>query len=71
MPKLWTKCNLQIQAVIEATVGRHGDLQGIAGRAIPEIEGCLCRSMRTTWSGPKLSSGQVSSHNLDFEPDTR
>lgn len=39
MTKLWAKRDMQIQAVIEATVGMHGDLQGIAGRAIPEIEG--------------------------------
>jgi len=39
MTKLWAKRDMQIQGVIEATVGMHGDLQGIAGRAIPEIDG--------------------------------
>ena len=28
---------MQIQGVIESTVGMYGDLQGIAGRALPEI----------------------------------
>jgi len=28
----------QIDLVIASTVGMHGDLQGIAGRAMPEIE---------------------------------
>jgi hypothetical protein len=30
---------MQIQGVIEATVGMYGDLQGIAGSALQEIEG--------------------------------
>jgi Uncharacterized protein conserved in bacteria (DUF2130). len=29
----------QIHGVIESTVGMYGDLQGIAGQAIQEIEG--------------------------------
>jgi len=37
--RMWAKRDMQIQSIIEATVGMHGDLQGIAGRAIPEIEG--------------------------------
>lgn len=28
----------QIEGVIESTIGMYGDLQGIAGRAIQEIE---------------------------------
>lgn len=39
MTRLWAKREAQIQAVIESTVGMYGDLQGIAGRALPEIEG--------------------------------
>jgi hypothetical protein len=33
------KREAQIQGVIESTVGMYGDLQGIAGRALQEIEG--------------------------------
>lgn len=39
MTRLWAKRESQIQNVIESTVGMYGDLQGIAGRAIQEIEG--------------------------------
>lgn len=37
--RLWAKREAQIQGVIESTVGMYGDLQGIAGRALQEIEG--------------------------------
>ena len=39
MTRLWAKRELQIQGVITSTVGMYGDLQGIAGRALKEIEG--------------------------------
>lgn len=39
MTRLWAKRDAQIQGVIESTVGMYGDLQGIAGRALKEIEG--------------------------------
>jgi hypothetical protein len=37
--RLWAKRETQIQGVIDATVGMYGDLQGIAGKAIQEIDG--------------------------------
>jgi hypothetical protein len=39
MTRLWARREAQIQGVIESTVGMYGDLQGIAGRALAEIEG--------------------------------
>ena len=39
MTKLWAKREAQITAVIEATAGMYGDLQGIAGKGLQEIEG--------------------------------
>ncbi len=39
MTRLWAKRETQIQGVIESTVGMYGDLQGIAGQALQEIEG--------------------------------
>jgi hypothetical protein len=36
--RIWAKREEQIRGVIESTVGMYGDLQGIAGRAMPEIE---------------------------------
>lgn len=34
----WAKRELQIKGVLESTVGMYGDLQGIAGKAIQEID---------------------------------
>jgi len=34
----WAKREAQIRGVIESTVGMYGDLQGIAGQALPEID---------------------------------
>ena len=39
MQKIWAKREHQIRGVLEATVGMYGDLQGIAGKSVPEIEG--------------------------------
>jgi hypothetical protein len=39
LTRLWAKREAQIQGVIESTVGMYGDLQGIAGKALQEIEG--------------------------------
>jgi len=38
MTPSWAKREAQIRGVIESTVGMYGDLQGIAGRALPEID---------------------------------
>ncbi len=38
MEKQWAMRAKQMEAVIGSTVGMYGDLQGIAGRAMPEIE---------------------------------
>ena len=37
MGKQWSKREAQILAVVNSTVGMVGDLQGIAGKAMPEI----------------------------------
>jgi hypothetical protein len=39
MTKLWAKREAQITRAIDATTGMYGDLQGIAGKALKEIEG--------------------------------
>ena len=39
MMRLWAKREEQIRGVVEATAGLYGDLQGIAGRTLLEIEG--------------------------------
>lgn len=39
MSRMWARREKQIQAVIDNTVGLYGDLEGIAGRAMPQIAG--------------------------------
>jgi hypothetical protein len=39
MMRLWAKREEQIRAVVESTAGLYGDLQGIAGRSLLEIDG--------------------------------
>jgi|ERR1035437_9441038 hypothetical protein len=37
--RLWAKREEQIRGVIDSTAGMYGDLQGIAGKTLQEIEG--------------------------------
>jgi hypothetical protein len=39
MMRLWAKREEQIRGVVESMAGLYGDLQGIAGRTLQEIEG--------------------------------
>ena len=39
MTRMWAKREAQIRGVVEATAGMYGDLQGIAGKTLQEIEG--------------------------------
>jgi hypothetical protein len=39
MTRLWLKREMQIQSVIESTAGMYGDLQGIVGKTLKEIDG--------------------------------
>jgi len=39
MTRMWAKRDAQITGVIDSTAGMYGDLQGIAGRSLQEIEG--------------------------------
>ena len=41
MTKLWARREEQLNGVLDSTAGLYGDLQGIAGRAMPEIEGLV------------------------------
>lgn len=47
--KQWAKREEQIERVMQATVGMYGDLQGIAGKSLKEIEGLEMRALE----GPK------------------
>jgi hypothetical protein len=48
MTRLWAKREEQIKGVIETTVGMYGDLQGIAGRTMQEIEGLEVRLLESS-----------------------
>jgi hypothetical protein len=48
MTRLWAKREEQIKGVIETTVGMYGDLQGIAGRTMQEIEGLETRLLESS-----------------------
>jgi len=43
--KQWAKREQQIERVMGATVGMYGDLQGIAGKSLQEIEGLELKSL--------------------------
>ncbi|MHB8565332.1 MAG: DUF2130 domain-containing protein [Acidiferrobacteraceae bacterium] len=43
--KQWAKRGEQIERVMQATVGMYGDLQGIAGKTLQEIEGLDLRAL--------------------------
>ena len=43
--KQWAKREEQIERVMGATVGMYGDLQGIAGKSLQEIEGLNIQSL--------------------------
>lgn len=45
--KLWAKRESQIEKAMEATVGMYGDLQGIAGQSLQEIEGLELHELGT------------------------
>ncbi len=50
--KQWAKREEQIERVMQGTVGMYGDLQGIAGRSLQEIDGLEISSINTI-EGPK------------------
>lgn len=54
MTRAWAKREAQIRGAIESTVGMYGDLQGIAGRALPEIDNIGTLSLDYS---PKSGSG--------------
>ena len=52
--KQWAKRESQIERVMQATVGMYGDLQGIAGKTLKEIDGL---DMKALGEGPMPSQG--------------
>ena len=58
MGKQWSKREAQILAVVDSTVGMVGDLQGIAGKAMPEIS-CLDMPLLEAQPSRKYHDGQI------------
>jgi hypothetical protein len=52
MTRLWAKREEQIHGVIDATAGMYGDLQGIAGKSLDEIEGLEVTMLAAGDEGP-------------------
>ncbi len=48
--KQWSKRDEQIERVMQATVGMYGDMQGIAGKTLQEIEGLEMKALE----GPEV-----------------
>ena len=46
--KQWAKREEQIGRVMQATVGMYGDLQGIAGKTLQEIEGLEMKALEVS-----------------------
>lgn len=57
MTRLWAKREEQIRCVIESTAGMYGDLQGIAGRTLKEIEGLELRALESTAVPEQTNNG--------------
>jgi hypothetical protein len=53
MTKLWSKREEQIRCVVESTAGMYGDLQGIAGKTLLEIEGLDIRVLSSDEAEPR------------------
>jgi hypothetical protein len=52
--KQWAKRQEQIERVMNATVGMYGDLQGIAGKSLQEIEGLSLQSLESNDTTQKV-----------------
>ena len=53
MNRLWARREQQIRGVIESTAGLYGDLEGIAGRTLLEIEGLAIKMLPEAPAAPE------------------
>jgi len=58
MTKQWAKREEQIRSAIEATAGMYGDLQGIAGKSLHEIEGLGLKALAEGGSSSQVTSSK-------------
>jgi hypothetical protein len=59
MMKQWAKREMQIERVIGSTAGLYGDLQGIAGKAVAEVEGLETNALGEQSGTRRLVSGAL------------
>ncbi|MBL9170326.1 MAG: DUF2130 domain-containing protein [Verrucomicrobiales bacterium] len=52
--KQWAKRDEQIERVMQATVGMYGDMQGIAGKTLQEIEGLEMKALEASKASSQL-----------------
>ncbi len=57
--KQWAKREEQIDRVMQSTVGMYGDLQGIAGKTLQEIEGLEFKSLDAPKEESKDTTGKL------------
>jgi hypothetical protein len=58
MTKLWARRAEQIRCVVESTAGMYGDLQGIAGKTLQEIEGLNIKLIAEVQDGAQPDSAE-------------
>ena len=59
MTKQWAKREEQIDRVMQATVGMYGDLQGIAGKSLQEIEGLELQALEAPKDEDDETAGKL------------
>jgi hypothetical protein len=52
MMKQWAKREMQIERAIGSTVGSYGDLHGIVGKPVREVEGLRRKMLAASNEGP-------------------
>lgn len=57
MQRIWAKRDKQLEVVMLATTGMYGDMQGIVGRSLPEIEGMGLEALGPGTDAPEITSG--------------
>lgn len=65
MTRLWAKRQTQIEGAIESSVGMYGDLQGIAGQEIQEIEGLELTALESATNETPVFSEDDQLENLN------
>lgn len=65
MTRLWAKGQAQIEGTIESSAGMYGDLQGIAGQEIQEIEGLELTALESAMNETPVFSEDDQLENLN------